>query len=132
DLAAIEIDLLVLAADDDAFLQIEDAALAERRDRLAGLRAQFDESITDRVEDDAVVALAVGPVRESAARELARRDLCAQPLVRPVDPFQLAGPGVERNDRSPRAARRIENAADHDRRPFELVLRPRTEVVGLE
>ena len=58
---------------DDAALQIDDAAGAERADRLAGLRVERDEPVAGRHVDDALVALAVGPVGHAAARELARR-----------------------------------------------------------
>src|SRR5206468_1951408 len=90
DLAALEIDRLVLA-DDDAFLEIDHAVLAEGRDRLPGLRVQLDQAVADREEHDAVVTFAVGPVRESAAGELPRRGERANPFVESVDPFQLAG-----------------------------------------
>ena len=101
-------------------------------DRLAGLRVQLDEAIADRHVDDPLVALAVGPVRQAAARELARRHLRAPALVHAVHPLQLAGLRVERHDRAARAAGRVEHALDHQRRAFELVLGTRAEVVGLE
>ena len=49
-----------------------------------------------------------------------------------VDPQQLAGRRVERDDRAARAGGRVEHAVDHQRRAFELVLGARAEVVGLE
>src|SRR5205085_11087571 len=52
-------------------------------------------------------------------------------LAQTVRPYHLAGPAIERDDRAPRAAGRVQHALDRERRPFELVLRTRTEVVGL-
>ena len=75
---------------------------------------------------------AVGPVRHAAARQLARRAGGARALGLGVHPAQLAGRRVERDHRAPRAGRRVEHAADHQRRAFELVLGPRAEAVGLE
>src|SRR5439155_17708236 len=40
--------------------------------------------------------------------------------------------GIERDNRAPRAGGRVENAVGHERRPFEVELRARTETVGLE
>ena len=102
------------------------------RNHRAGLRVQLDELVAGRHVDDAVVALAVGPVRHAAARELPRRDRRALAFAQAVRPDHLAGLAVERDDRSARAAGRIEHALDRERRPFELVFGPRTEVVGLE
>ena len=69
---------------------------------------------------------------DAAARQLPRRDRRARPFAQAVRPDQLAGPAVERDDRSARAAGRVEHALDHQRRAFELVLGARAEVVGLE
>ena len=71
DLAGLEVDLLVSPFDDTG-LQIDDAARAERVDRLAGLRVERDEPVTGRHVQDALVAAAVGPVGDAAARELTR------------------------------------------------------------
>src|SRR5260221_3871361 len=131
DLAAIEIDLLALA-DDDALLEVQDAVFAECLHRLPGLRVQLDEAVADRDRDDTVVALAVGPVGDAPAGELARRDRGAQALVHVPDPLQLTGASVERDNRPACAARRVEHAADHDPRALELVLGPLAEVVRPE
>src|SRR5205823_528208 len=80
------------------------------------------EAIADRVIDDAIVAFAVGPVGEAPARELTRGGQRPQAFIESIDPFELAGTRVERDDRAPRARRRVHHAADHDWRPFELVL----------
>ena len=131
DFAGLEIDRLPIA-EDRAFLQVDDAVLAERRDRLAGLRIERDHAVAGGDEDHSIVAFAVGPVRDAAAGELARRDRGAVAFAEAVDPHQLAGLGVERDDRSARAAGRVEHALDHQRRAFELVLGTRAEAVGLE
>ena len=131
DLAALEIDLLSLA-DHGADLHVDDAVLPERRDGDAGLRVERDEAIAGRDVDDAIVALAVGPVREAAARELPRRVDGARAFLLGMHPDQLAGLRVERDHRSPRAAGRVDHALHHQRRPLELELGARAEVVGFE
>ena len=91
DLAGLEIDLLVVAVDD--------ARPSGRRCRLlpndvigcAGLRVQRDEPIAGRHVEDALVALAVGPVRHAAARQLPRRHGGALAFAHAVRPDQLAG-----------------------------------------
>jgi hypothetical protein len=49
-----------------------------------------------------------------------------------VDPAQLAGFRVERDDGAARAGGGVERAADHERRPFELELGAAAEIVRLE
>ena len=49
-----------------------------------------------------------------------------------VDPEQFSGGRIQRNHRAPRPRRRVQNAVHHERRTFELVLRPVTEVVRLD
>src|SRR6185436_7129327 len=131
DLAGLEIDLL-RAPLDDPDLQVERAALAEALDHRAGLRVQLDQLKPGRRVDDPFVALAVGPVRHPASRELARRDRGAAPFAQAVRPDHLAGLAVERDHRTAGAAGGVEDPLDRDRRPFELELGPRAEVVGLE
>src|SRR6185312_2598361 len=53
-------------------------------------------------------------------------------FVLAVFPQQLTGRGVERNHGAPRSGRSIENALDHQRRPFEIGFGRGAEVVGLE
>jgi hypothetical protein len=122
DLAGLEIDLLPFA-EHRADLQIDDAALAERRNHRAGLGVELDELKSRRHVDHAIVALAVGPVRHAAAGELARRDGRALALAQAVGPDHLAGLAVERDDRAARAAGGVEDAFDLGGRP---------EVVGFE
>src|SRR6185369_11140924 len=97
DLAGLHLDLVALAGD-RAFLQIDDAALAERRDHRAVLGVERDETVARGHVEDAVVTLAVGPIGNAAARQLARRDGGAVPLAIAVRPDQLAGAAVERDD----------------------------------
>jgi hypothetical protein len=49
-----------------------------------------------------------------------------------VCPDQLAGAAVERDHRAARAGGGVEHAADGERRPFQLELRARAEIIGLE
>ncbi len=131
DLAGLQLDLLALAGD-RAFLQIDHAALAERRDHRAVLGVQRDQAVAGGDVEDAVVALAVGPVRDAAAGQLARRDRGAVAFAVAVRPDQLAGPAVERDHRAARAGGGVEHAFDRQRRAFELELGAGAEVVGLE
>ena len=112
-------------------LQIDDAVLAERGDRRAGLRVERLHAVARRDVDDPRRP-SVRPVREAAARELTRRFLAALALVFAVHPLHLAGRGIERDDRAARAGGRVDPSADHQRRRLEVELRPRSEVVGLE
>ena len=131
DFTGFEIDRLALA-EHRALLQIDDAVLAERRNHGAVLRIELDQAVARRHVQDALVALAVGPVGDAAAGELPRRDRRAVALTVAVRPDQLARFAVERDDRPPRSRRRVEHASDRERRPFELELGTRAEVVGLE
>src|SRR4029077_8579784 len=79
-----------------------------------------------------LVALAVRPVGDATARELARRDSGAVAFTVAVRPDQLPAPPVQRDDRPARAGGGIQDALDRERRPFELELGARAEVVGLE
>ena len=71
DLAGLKIDLLVRALD-DADLQIDDAVGAEGRNHRSGLGVQRDETIARRDIENALVASAIRPVRDPAARQLTR------------------------------------------------------------
>ena len=61
----LEIELLVLA-DDDANLQVDDTARAEGHDGHTGLGVQLDEAIASRHVEDALVTTTVGPVGQTA------------------------------------------------------------------
>ena len=107
-------------------------SLAEAGNRLAGVRIQLDQPVAGGDEHDAVVALAIGPVRDAAAGELARRDRGAIPFAQTVDPHLLTGLRVESDHGSARPAGGVEHALDHEGRSFQLVFGARAEVVGLE
>ncbi len=68
---------LFAGAGGHADLQVHHAVLAEPGNRYAGVRVQLDEAIAGGHEDDPVVALAIGPVRDAAAGQLPGRDRCA-------------------------------------------------------
>src|SRR5207249_4145038 len=76
-------------------LQIHDAALAEARNRIAGLRVERDQPVAGRDVEDPLFA-AIAPVGEPAAGELAGRRLAALAFALAVHPHQLAGRGAER------------------------------------
>ena len=76
DFAGLEIDLLIVVQ-----LQIDDAVAAEARHRIAGLRVERDQPIAGRdVENPRFPT--VGPVRQTAAGELAR-ERCRRARLRP-------------------------------------------------
>ena len=131
DFTGLERDLLPLA-DDGADFQIDDAVLAELTDRRAGVRVQRHEVVARADEQHAIVALAVGPVGEAAARELPRRGNGARPLAQRVHPHQLAALRIERDDRAAGAAGRVHDPLHHQRGAFQLVLGTCAEIVGLE
>ena len=79
-----EIDLLVDAGLADhagigADLEVNHAMIAEAVDRLAGMGVEFDQAIAGGDVDDAVIAIAVGPVGDAAAGELAREIAARRP-----------------------------------------------------
>ena len=83
-------------------LQIDDAVVAETSRRAPGLRVERDQAIAGSdVEDSRLVA--VGPVGEAASGQPPRRGVAARAFVLAVHPQHLAGGGVERHDRAPRA-----------------------------
>ena len=131
DLAGLEIDLLAVALH-DADLQIHDAVLAEGRDHRAGLGVERDQPVAGGDVEHAVVAAAVGPVGDAAPGQLPGRVGAALALRIAVHPQQLTRARVERHHRAARAAGRVEHAANHQRRAFELELGARAQAVGLE
>ena len=98
----------------------------------AGLRVQRDEVIAGRDSENALVPLAVGPVRDAAARSLARRPFTALALVHAPHPQLLARLGIDRDDRAPHAGLRVHDAVHHERRHLHVVVGPHAVVVGLE
>ena len=131
DFSTFQINLLVLA-DDNAFLEIDHAALAEAGNGLTGFGVEFDEAIADGDENDAVVALTVGPVRNAASGELARGHAGPAAFIHTVDPELFTGFRVEGNHGPARAGGGIKNAIHYDRCAFELVFEARSEIIGFE
>src|SRR5690349_19621880 len=125
-LTGFEIDRLANAAVHPG-LEVDDAAFAERRDHLPGLRVERDQAITGRHVDHAVVTPAVGPVRHAAAGELTWRVRGTLAFTQAMRPDQLAGLRIERDNRPPRAARGVDDAFHHQRRAFELELGTRPQ-----
>ena len=108
--------------------QIDDAALAEASDRIAGLRIERHELEAGRDDDDALVR-AVSPVGDAAVH-LARRLIEARALVRPPGPQRLAGAGIGRHDVAARTGGEVQHAVHHDRRRLGVErLGRRAEVV---
>ena len=88
-------------------LQIDDAVLAERRDRRAGLRVEREHLIAGRHVDDALSSrpsVQYARPRPDSLRGAIRR---AGPRL-PVHPQQLAGRRVERDDRAARAGGHVD------------------------
>src|ERR1700683_3447064 len=130
-LAGFEVDLLAGACY-HPFLQVHHSVFPEAADRLAGVGVQRHQAVTGSYEYHAIVALAVGPIRKPPPRELPRCDGRALAFAQTVDPHQLSGLRVQGNYRSARARGGEEDALHHDGRAFQLVFRPRSQVVGLE
>ncbi len=126
DLARDQIDLLIVV-----LLQIDDAVLAEAGHGRAGLGVKRDQPVAGRDIEDSLFS-AVGPIRESTARELPGRAVAARAFVLAVHPQQLARRRIQRHHGPPRPGRRDRAAIDHQRRTFELEFGPRTKRVGLE
>ncbi len=113
-------------------LQIDDAVGPEIPHQLARHRVQRHQLVARRHVEDTAIVLAVGPVGEPAARELARRGFAPGPFVLLVHPQHLAGRGVEPDDRAARAGGDVDHAVGHQRRGFPVVLGPGAERVSLE
>ena len=116
DLAGDRIDLLVVV-----LLQIDDAVLAEGRDRHAGLRVEREEAVAGRDVENPLLA-AVGPVRQATAREDARCVGAARAFILAVHPQQFARGRIERDHRAARAGRGIHDPVRHQRRRLEIEL----------
>ena len=128
DLARIEIEVLVVFE-----LQIDRAAAPERRDRSAGLGVERQQPVAGRhVDDSPIGAVSAGPIRQAAAGAVANGVVAAAAFVLGVHPEHLAGGGVERDRRSPRARRRVQDAAHHQRRRGVQRVGRRSQKVRLE
>ena len=112
--------------------QIDDAVLAEARHLSPGLRVERDEHVAVHDDKDPLVARAVRPVADAAARGSRERIDDVEPSQQlsgraPV-PQQLAGGGIECHDIAIDARRRVHHAIDDQGTDLHLVRRPRTEV----
>ena len=106
------------AARTDIGAQIDDAVLAEGRDRLAGFRIERVEiAIAER--DDARVG-AFAPIRHAAIGAAANRIGAGAVNAGLLHPDRLAGFRIERFGKAD-AVRGVEHAVDHDRRRAEVV-----------
>ena len=130
-LAVFEIDLLT-GPGDHAYLQIDDAVLAEARYRLTGLGIQRHQTIAGGDEHDAVVALAVAPIRNAAAGKLARSNGGPLAFAHAISPQLFAGGGIQRNYGAASAAGGINDTLHHQRRAFQFVFRARSQIIGLK
>ena len=115
-----------------ADFQVDHAVVAEGFDGPAGMGVEFDQPIAGRDIEDALIAIAVGPIGHAAARKLARRERGAQAFIHAIDPFQFAGLGIQRDHVAARAGGGIDRAVDLDRRAFQLEFRTCAQIVGLE
>src|SRR5262249_42065940 len=88
DLSGFQIDLLIHSFDDADF-QIDHAVLTERWDHCAVFCIERDEPVTGRYVQNAIVASAVGPVSDAAARKLPRSDSGTLAFAKAVCPDQL-------------------------------------------
>jgi hypothetical protein len=113
-------------------LQIDDAVLAESSHRLSGLGFEGCELISNRHEEDSLVATSVGPVRDAAPGKRPRRGGGPLVFVEAVHPQQLAGRRVDGDRVAPGTRRCVEYAVDHKRRRLKVEVGPRAEDVGLE
>jgi len=111
--------------------QIDYAVVTERGSGGAGLGIERYEPVAGRDIEDSLI-FAVGPVGQSTAGELPGCGRATRAFVLTMRPEELTGGGVERYYRSPRTNGGIDHAIDHQRCGFELKLRARAKVVGLE
>ena len=113
-------------------LEVDDAVPAEVLERAAGLRVEADQLVADGDVEDPLVALAVGPVADAAARQAADRGISAASFVEPVHPPDLARGSVHRHGVPRRAGGEVQHPVHHERRRLEVVVGTRAEVIGLE
>ena len=126
DFAGDEINLLIVIE-----LQIDRAVRSEAGDRRSILRVERQEAIARGHVENSLFA-AVGPVRQATARELPWRVGAPVAFSLAVHPEQLARRRIERDDRSPRSCRGVDDAVRHQRRALQLKFGPRSQVLGLE
>src|SRR2546430_8809543 len=97
----------------------------------AGLRLQADEPESGRHIEDSLLP-SVGPIRQSAARELARGGAAALAFMLAMGPEQLSGGWIQRDHGAARSSRRVQDAVHHQRCSFKLVLGPVAEIIRLD
>src|SRR6185295_4126387 len=95
DVAGLQIELLSRTVNDSNF-QIDDAVLAEACDARSGLRIERNQAIPGGDVDDSFL-FAVGPIRQSASRQLTRRVNRSLAFELGMHPHKLAGVGLERD-----------------------------------
>ena len=111
---------------------IDDAVLAEARYLSPGLRVERDQHVAVHDDEDPLVARAVRPVGDAAARASRERIDDVEPSEQlagraPV-PQQLAGGGIECHDIAIDPRRRVHHAIDDQGTDLHRGRRPRTEV----
>ncbi len=125
-----QIDLLARAVL-HAQLEVQRPVLAEAGIGNPGLCVKGDQPVSNRHVEDSRL-LAVAPVSQAASRKPSRGRFAAVSFMFAVHPQQFAGGCVERDDGAARSASGINHAANHERRSFKFVFRPRPEIVGFE
>src|SRR5262245_42733371 len=89
NLSFLEIDRLAVAVHSANF-QINDAVVTKRADRRAVFRIQLDQAVTRGHVQNAFIAAAVSPIRESTAGQLTWREPRAKTFAQTVLPDLLA------------------------------------------
>ncbi len=125
EVRSVELDRLV-----ETELHVDDAVLTEAADGPSRLRVEGDEVESRADDEDALVALAVGPVGDPTAGVLPWRRLASRTLVEAVGPQGLGGAGVDRDDIAAGARGEIQNPVHHQRRGLVLELGAGPEVVA--
>ena len=110
-----------------------DAALAELRVELAGLRVERKQSAVRRAVNDPPLAagLAVGPVGAASVDAARRRPVRERMILERIElPELLAGRRVEGHD-AEIAGGDVHHAVDHDRRALDRLARAAFELAGV-
>ena len=113
-------------------LQVDDAVHAESLDRHAGQRIQRHQLVARRHIDNAVILLAVRPIRHAMAGILPRGVAAAGAFVDGMHPAHFAGGGIQTDHGAARTGGAIEPAGDHQRRALIDIFRARPQLVRLE
>ena len=126
DLTGDRIDLLV-----HVLHQIDDAVGAEIGNTPAGGGVEHDEAVSGCHVDDLPRPTVVA-IRQPATGELSRRRRTTLTFIETMHPQVFAGSSIHRDHGAPRAGRRVDHPIHHQGGRLEVVLRPGTEVVGLQ